>query len=46
MSKFFPGLKISEARVKVELDFSNDAAKADLKNVAGVDTYKFPKKFA
>ena len=30
--------------MKVELDISNYATKADLKNVAGVDTSKFAKK--
>ena len=30
--------------VKVELDLSNYATKADLKNAAGVDTLKFAKK--
>ena len=30
--------------MKVELDFSNDAAKADLKNAAGVDISSFVKK--
>ena len=29
--------------MKVELDLSNYATKADLKNVAGVDTSKFAK---
>ena len=31
--------------MKVELDLSNYATKADLKNAAGVDTSKFTKKF-
>ena len=30
--------------VKVELDLSNYATKADLKNAAGVDTFEFAKK--
>ena len=30
--------------MKVELDFSNCATKADLKNVTGADTSRFPKK--
>ena len=30
--------------MKVELDFSNDAAKADLKNATGVDISSFVKK--
>ena len=32
------------ANVKVELDLSNYATKADLKNATGVDTSKFAKK--
>ena len=32
------------ANVKVELDLSNSATKADLKNAAGVDTSSFAKK--
>ena len=32
------------AKVKFELDLSNYATKADLKNTAGVDTSKFAKK--
>ena len=31
--------------MKVELDLSNYVTKADLKNVAGVDTSDFAKKF-
>ena len=31
--------------MKVELDWSNYATKADLKNIAGFDTSKFAKKF-
>ena len=44
MSWYFPELKSSGGRVKVELDLSNYAAKADLKNVIGVDTSKFAEK--
>ena len=44
MSEFFPEPKFSWGRVKVELDLSNYATKADLKNAAGVDTSKFAKK--
>ena len=44
MSEFFPGRKYSGRRVKMELDLSNYATKADLKNVTGVDTSKFAKK--
>ena len=38
MSKYFPGPKSLGGRVKVELDLSNYATKADLKNATGVDT--------
>ena len=44
MSKYFPKAKSLEANVKVELDLSNYATKADLKNEAGVDTTDFAKK--
>ena len=44
MSKYFPEQKSSGVRVKVDLDLSNYAAKADLKNATGVDTSKFAKK--
>ena len=43
MSEYFPESKSSGGNVKVELDFSNYAAKANLKNVTGVDTWKFAK---
>ena len=45
MIEYFPEPKSSEVRVKVELDFSNYAAKADIKNATGVNTSKFTKKF-
>ena len=35
---------IDKKRLKVELDLSNYAANADLKNAAGADTSKFAKK--
>ena len=38
MSEYFPEPKSSEGRMKVKLDFSNYATKADLKNTTGVDT--------
>ena len=38
MSECFPKPKSSEGRVKVQLDLSNYATKADLKNATGVDT--------
>ena len=43
MSEYFPKLKSFGGRVKVELDLSNYATKADLKNATGVDTSKFAK---
>ena len=43
MSQYFPGLKSSRGRVKVELDLSNYATKADLKNPTGVDTSRCAK---
>ena len=44
MSKYFPKPKSLEANVKVELDLSNYATKADLKNAAGFNTSDFAKK--
>ena len=44
MSEFFPEPKSFEKKVKVELDLSNYATKADLKNTAGVDTSKCAEK--
>ena len=44
MSEYFPGPKSFGGRVKVELDLSNYATEADLKNETGVDTSKFFKK--
>ena len=43
MSEYFPEPKSSGGKVKVELDLSNYATKADLKNATGVDTSKFAK---
>ena len=40
----FPKLKSLEANVKAELDLSNYATKADLKNATDVDTLDFAKK--
>ena len=45
MSEYFPEPKSLRGRVKVELDLSNYATKADLKTTTGVDTSKFSKKF-
>ena len=39
MSKYFPKPNSLEANVKVELDLSNYAIKADLKDATGVDTF-------
>ena len=44
MSEYFPKPKSLGANVKVELDLSNYATKADLKNVKGVDTSDVVKK--
>ena len=38
MSEYFPEPKSLGGRVKVELDLSNHATKADVKNATGVDT--------
>ena len=44
MSEYFPEPKSFGRRVKVELDLSNHARKADLKNATCVDSSKFAKK--
>ena len=44
MSEYFPEPKSSGWRVKVELDLSNYATNADLKNATCLDTSKFAKK--
>ena len=44
MSEYFPEPKSFEGKVKVELNLSNYATKADSKNLTGVDTSKFAKK--
>ena len=44
MSEYFPEPKTLGGKVKVELDLSNYAAKADLKNAIVVDASKFGKK--
>ena len=44
MSEYFPKPKSLEANVKVELDLSNYAIKADLKNATRVDTSDLAKK--
>ena len=43
MSQYFPKLNSLGANVKVELDLSNYATKADLKNATGVDIQDFAK---
>ena len=44
MSEYFPKPKSFGANVVVELDLSNNAAKADLKNGTDVNTSDFVKK--
>ena len=44
MSEYFPKSKSFRANVKVELDLSNYATKADLKNRTGFHTSKIAKK--
>ena len=44
MSEYFPEPRLAGRIAKVELDLSNYATKADLKNEIGVDTSKFAKK--
>ena len=44
MSEYFSEPKSLRGRVKVELDLSNCATKADLKTATGVDTSQFSKK--
>ena len=44
MSEYFPGPKSLGGRVKVELDLSNYAIKADLKTATGADASNFAKK--
>ena len=45
MSEYFTEAKSSGGRVKVELDLSIHATKADFKNPASVDASKFAEKF-
>ena len=40
MGEYFPELKSSRGKVKVQLDLSNYATKTYLKNATGVDTSK------
>ena len=41
MNEYFPQTKSSGGKAKVQLDLSNYATKADLKNATGIDTSKF-----
>ena len=43
MSEYFPKLKSLGGNVKVKLDLSNYATKADLRSATGVDISKFAK---
>ena len=45
MNEYFPEPSTLGRKVKVELDLSNYATKIDLKNVTGIDTSSFSKKF-
>ena len=45
MSEYFPKPKFLGANETVELDLSNNATKANLKNTTGIVTSKFAKKF-
>ena len=44
MSKYFSKPKYFGGKLKVELDLSNYATKADFKNATGADTSEFAKK--
>ena len=44
MSEYFPKPDIFRNKLKVELDISDYATKADLKNATGFDTSDFAKK--
>ena len=44
MNEYFPESKSLGGRMRVELELSKYATKADLKNVRGVDISKFPRK--
>ena len=43
MSEYFPKLRPLRRNVKIQLDLSNYAKKASLKNVTSVDTLKLAK---
>ena len=44
MSEYFPEPKSFGRRMKVKLDLSNYATKADLQNATGINTSKFVEK--
>ena len=44
MGEYFPKLKSLETNVKIELNLSSNATKADLKNATGVSSSNFAKK--
>ena len=44
MSRYFPKTIPLGGNVKIELDLSNYATKADIKNATGADALKFAKK--
>ena len=44
MSEYFPKPTFLGTNVKVELDWSNNITKADLKNATGVDTSEVAEK--
>ena len=44
MSEYFSEPRSFGRKVRIELDLSNYATKANLKNATGVDTWKFAKK--
>ena len=44
MNEYFPKRKALGGNIKIELDLSNYATKADFKKVTSVDTSKFDKR--
>ena len=44
MSEYFPKVRSLSGNMKIKLNLSNYATKADLKNVIGADTSKIVKK--
>ena len=45
MSTYYPPYKSSSNNIKVELDLTNYATKADLNNITHVDTSSFTSRF-